>query len=151
VVDGQTVLVEVMDHTNQEEYCAMLPQALREADGVMIIYSITSRKSFEAIGDRLQEIHRSRDADYFPVTIVGTMCDLSSEREVLTEEAGSYAREIGCPFLETSAKSCINVDASFHTMVREIRWYSFSMKPLGERKDNKALLRQSRGPSCSIM
>jgi len=46
-------------------------------------------------------------------------------------EGQDLARNFGCPFLETSAKSRINVEESFFELVREIR------KQTGVKTDNK--------------
>jgi GTPase KRas len=37
------------------------------------------------------------------------------------------ARQFGCKFIETSAKSRTNVDAAFYNIVREIRRYNKQM------------------------
>ena len=53
--------------------------------------------------------------------LVGNKCDLEEERKVTYEEASGMAKEWGCPFLETSAKSGINDKECFFEVVREIR------------------------------
>jgi len=46
---------------------------------------------------------------------------LEHERQVTTMEGQELARNFSCPFLETSAKSRVNVEESFYQLVREIR------------------------------
>jgi len=56
--------------------------------------------------------------------VVGNKADLEGEREVSTEEGQALARQFGCKFIETSAKSRKNVEQAFYDIVREIRRYN---------------------------
>jgi len=47
-----------------------------------LVYSITSRQSFEEIQTFQQQILRVKDKDYFPIIVVGNKCDLEGERQV---------------------------------------------------------------------
>lgn len=49
----------------------------------------------------------------------GNKCDLESERVVPTEEGLAYAKSIGWPFFETSAKHDINVTEAIHELIRK--------------------------------
>ena len=53
--------------------------------------------------------------------LVGNKCDKQYEREVSREEGAQLARNFGCDFLETSAKTPINVERLFTTLVRLLR------------------------------
>lgn len=44
-----------------------------------------------------------------------------------TTEGEALARQFGCKFIETSAKSRINVENAFYDLVREIRRYNKEM------------------------
>ena len=72
----------MLDTAGQEEYSAMREQYMRTGEGFLLVYSITSRQSFEEILTFQQQILRVKDKDYFPIIIVGNKCDLDSEREV---------------------------------------------------------------------
>ncbi|KAJ2898303.1 uncharacterized protein MKZ38_004028 [Zalerion maritima] len=114
--------------TGQEEYSAMREQYMRTGEGFLLVYSITSRQSFEEITTFQQQILRVKDKDYFPMVVVGNKCDLESEREVTRQEGEALAKSFGCKFIETSAKSRINVDQAFYNIVREIRRYNREMQ-----------------------
>lgn len=60
----------------------MREQYMRTGEGFLLVYSITSRQSFEEITTFQQQILRVKDKDYFPMVVVGNKCDLESEREV---------------------------------------------------------------------
>lgn len=63
----------------------MREQYMRTGEGFLLIYSITSRQSFDEIMLFQQQILRVKDKDYFPIIVVGNKCDLESERVVQKE------------------------------------------------------------------
>ena len=72
----------------------MREQYMRTGEGFLLVYSITSRQSFEEIQTFQQQILRVKDKDYFPIIIVGNKCDLEGEREVTKQgERSSYLTE----------------------------------------------------------
>lgn len=56
-----------------------------------------------------------------PVMLVGNKSDKVTEREVSSQEGLALARELGCEFVEASAKSCANVEKAFYDVVRLLR------------------------------
>ena len=85
VIDDEVALLDVLDTAGQEEYSAMREQYMRTGEGFLLVYSITSRQSFEEIVTFQQQILRVKDKDYFPIIVVGNKCDLENERQVSTE------------------------------------------------------------------
>lgn len=82
MIDDEVALLDVLDTAGQEEYSAMREQYMRTGEGFLLVYSITSRQSFEEITTFQQQILRVKDKDYFPMVVVGNKCDLEGEREV---------------------------------------------------------------------
>ncbi|ORY06176.1 ras-domain-containing protein [Basidiobolus meristosporus CBS 931.73] len=124
VIDDETAMLDVLDTAGQEEYNAMREQYMRTGEGFLLVYSITSRNSFEEISTFHQQILRVKDRDYFPIIVVANKSDLENERQVSTQEGRDLAKQFGCRFIETSAKQRINVDEAFYNIVREIRRYN---------------------------
>ena len=60
----------------------MREQYMRTGEGFLLVYSITSRNSFEEISTFHQQILRVKDRDSFPVIVVANKCDLEYERQV---------------------------------------------------------------------
>jgi GTPase KRas protein len=123
VIDDEVALLDVLDTAGQEEYSAMREQYMRISEGFVLVYSITSRRSFEEVVTIQQQILRVKDKDYFPVIVVGNHCDREDERQVSKLEGAALARAFGCQFVEASAKGRINVDVAFYDLVRDIRKY----------------------------
>ncbi|SCV74135.1 BQ2448_6567 [Microbotryum intermedium] len=103
---------------------AMREQYMRTGEGFLLVYSITSRNSFDEIGTFHQQILRVKDKDFFPVILVANKCDLEYERKVDSQEGRELAKQFGCRFIETSAKQRLNVEEAFSNLVREIRKYN---------------------------
>ena len=53
--------------------------------------------------------------------LVGNKCHKITKREVSREEGMEMAKKLGCEFIEASAKTCVNVERAFYTVVRMIR------------------------------
>eukprot|EP00026_Physarum_polycephalum_P011511 Phypoly_transcript_11742.p1 GENE.Phypoly_transcript_11742~~Phypoly_transcript_11742.p1 ORF type:complete len:178 (+),score=22.18 Phypoly_transcript_11742:620-1153(+) len=111
----------VLNVLQREEYSAMRDQYMRTGQGFVMVYSITSRSSFDEISTFHEQILRVKDKDYVPILLAGNKCDLERERQVTTIEGQELARSFNCPFVETSAKARVNVDEAFHGLVKEIR------------------------------
>ncbi|ORY85682.1 ras family-domain-containing protein [Protomyces lactucae-debilis] len=123
VIDDEVALLDVLDTAGQEEYSAMREQYMRTGEGFLLVYSITSRSSFEEIVTFQQQILRVKDKDYFPVIVVANKSDLEGERQV-SQQGRDLAKQFGCRFVEASAKQRVNVDEAFYNLVREIRRYN---------------------------
>jgi GTPase KRas protein len=142
-IDGQSCMLEVLDTAGQEEYTALRDQWIRDGEGFVLVYSISSRPSFARIEKFYKQIQRVKDSSLSgsppypgsplrdtaggnnfgpaPVMLVGNKCDRAMEREVSIQEGLSLARELGCDFVEASAKNCINVEKAFFDVVRQLR------------------------------
>lgn len=121
VIDEKVTILDILDTAGQEEYSAMREQYMRTGEGFLLVYSVTSRTSFEELMTYYQQIQRVKDADYIPVVVVGNKSDLEDERQVSYEDGLYLAKQMNAPFLETSAKQAIHVEDAFYTLVRLVR------------------------------
>ncbi|KAJ3212383.1 Ras GTPase [Entophlyctis luteolus] len=122
-VDNEVAVLDILDTAGQEEYSAMREQYMRTGEGFLLVYSITSRHSFEDIANFHAQILRVKDRDrYFPCVLVGNKCDLEHDRKVSSAEGAQAAKRYGgVPFMEASARTRHNVDEAFYELVRTIR------------------------------
>ncbi|KAJ3212035.1 Ras GTPase [Dinochytrium kinnereticum] len=121
VIEGEPVVLDVLDTAGQEEYSAMREQYMRSGEGFLLVFSITSRSSFEEVHTFHQQILRVKDRDWFPVVLVGNKADLESHRAVASSEGREAAHHFGCPYIESSARTRVNVDEAFHLLIKAIR------------------------------
>jgi len=137
VVDNRMCFVEVIDTAGQEEYATLRDQWVREGQGFVLVYSITSRSTFERLETFRQSMLRVKRGDHI-FMLVGNKCDKTFEREVSKEEGASLARQFGCKFLETSAKSAHNVEDLFMNLVRSLR-QTRNIEPPPTKEKKKSL------------
>ncbi|KAI9254003.1 small GTPase superfamily [Phascolomyces articulosus] len=139
VIDDQPCILEVLDTAGQEEYTALRDQWIRDGEGFLLVYSITARSTFERIERFREQIFRVKDVDNVPLMLVGNKCDRVTEREVTREEGLMMARRLACDFIETSAKTCVNVERSFYQVVKIIRAQREGLRtgPKGKSKKEK--------------
>ncbi|KAJ6565276.1 ras protein [Mycena vulgaris] len=120
IVDDRICFVEVIDTAGQEDYAALRDQWVREGQGFILVYSITSRSAFDGLEVFHQSVRRAKQENPL-VLLVGNKCDRSFDREVSREEGAALARRFGCDFFETSAKTGVNMERVFTTLVRTLR------------------------------
>eukprot|EP01089_Gocevia_fonbrunei_P012658 TRINITY_DN3054_c0_g1_i7.p1 TRINITY_DN3054_c0_g1~~TRINITY_DN3054_c0_g1_i7.p1 ORF type:complete len:206 (-),score=53.65 TRINITY_DN3054_c0_g1_i7:78-656(-) len=120
-IDADSCLLDILDTAGQEEYSAFKDQYMRTGQGFLCVYAITSRTSFDEISSFREQILRVKDEDKVPMVLVGNKSDLENERVVATSEGNDLSKSFGCAFLETSAKTRVNVEESFYQLVREIK------------------------------
>eukprot|EP01130_Rhizamoeba_saxonica_P014618 TRINITY_DN6406_c0_g1_i1.p1 TRINITY_DN6406_c0_g1~~TRINITY_DN6406_c0_g1_i1.p1 ORF type:complete len:216 (-),score=15.82 TRINITY_DN6406_c0_g1_i1:58-705(-) len=120
VIDHKNVpcFLEILDTAGQETFSAMRELYMRNGEGFVLVYSITNRSSFDEIVTIRNGI--LRHTENIPIVIVGNKCDLESRREISTSEGRELSKNLGCPFLETSAKKDINIQEIFHTLIQEV-------------------------------
>ena len=120
VIDKETCLLDILDTAGQEEYSAMRGQYMRTGEGFLLVFAVNNPKSFEDIARYREQINSVKDADEFPLVLVGNKCDLPT-RTVDCEQAKEFSKAFNIPFVGTSAKTRMGVDDAFYTLVREIR------------------------------
>jgi GTPase KRas protein len=100
----------------------MREQYIGTGQGFMLVYSITSRQSFEEILTFREQILKITGKNS-PIIVVGNHCTQEPDREVSFQEGQSLAREFRCRFVEVDSESRKSVDHAFFELVREIQTY----------------------------
>lgn len=121
VLEGQEVQIDILDTAGQEDYAAIRDNYFRSGEGFLCVFSITEQESFQATADFRDQILRVKDDENIPFLLVGNKCDLEGSRKVSQEEANAKAAEWNVPYVETSAKTNVNVDKVFFDLMKEIK------------------------------
>ncbi|NXW12660.1 RAB8B protein, partial [Circaetus pectoralis] len=108
-LDGKKIKLQIWDTAGQERFRTITTAYYRGAMGIMLVYDITNEKSFDNIKNWIRNIeeHASSDVERM---ILGNKCDMNEKRQVSKEKGEKLAIDYGIKFLETSAKSSINVE-----------------------------------------
>lgn len=99
---GRHVKVLVFDTAGQEFISSLRKRYYAGAAGAVIVYDLTSRKSFDDLSRWVEEV-RNEVGDIKTV-FAGNKTDLTDERDITTEEGQNYAKQMNGEYLETSAK-----------------------------------------------
>ncbi|KAI9249405.1 ras related protein 1b [Phascolomyces articulosus] len=120
-VDGQQCMLEILDTAGTEQFTAMRDLYMKNGQGFLLVFSITSMVTLNDLHELREQILRVKDSENVPIVLVGNKCDLEEERMVSREQGMMLSQQWGGkPFYETSARYKINVDEVFYDVVRQI-------------------------------
>ena len=86
----------------------------------MLVYDITNERSFQGIKNWMQklEIYSSPDVE---TILIGNKCEMNIKRVVSKEMGEEFAMKNGMKFMETDAKSSVNVEEAFFSLATAIK------------------------------
>ena len=106
---------DIESQTRQEQ--------IQKADGVILVFSVTDRSSFNHLNKLKKCIIRSakKDMDKLPAILLGNKADLCHLRTITVSEGAQLAKELGCQYYEVSASDgSVEIVDAFHDLYREI-------------------------------
>lgn len=112
--------LEIYDTAGQDEYSILNSKHALGIHGYVLVYSVTSRQSYDLCAIIRDKILNYTGLDWVPVTLVGNKMDLESQRQVSTEEAKELAKEWKCSSVECSAKLNQGVAKAFESVLLEV-------------------------------
>merc|ERR1712232_216853 len=118
--DGKTIKLQIWDTAGQERFRTITSSYYRGAHGIIVVYDVTDKESFNNVKHWVQEIEKYA-ADGVNKLLVGNKCDLSSKKVVSYDEAKELADSLGIQLMEASAKNAHNVEQAFQTMAKDIK------------------------------
>lgn len=117
---NQDYAIEILDTAGQDEFSIMNEKHLIGIHGYLVVYSVTSKQSFELVEVIRDKILNSMGNDNVPMVLIGNKCDLNYQRQVEYKEGEELARKFGIKFLETSVRDDVNISKSFEVLIDEI-------------------------------
>lgn len=142
---GRRVKLQIWDTAGQERFHTITQQYYRNAMGIILVYDVTSEESFANMRRWAAQLaaHGAEGADRI---LVGNKADVdSSKRAIETSRGEALAAEYGIPFLETSAKSGMNVEEAFVSLADAVRLRLQSKE--GPDNSGKFGIRPPKAPS----
>ena len=109
----------LFDTAGQERYKFIALNVIKDAHGILLMYDITDKATFDSIPDWIQSI-KDLKGDDFPLILLGNKIDLEEERNISKEEGQKFADKIRIQFFETSNKNGINIQEAGLALIKKI-------------------------------
>ncbi|THC90252.1 hypothetical protein EYZ11_010279 [Aspergillus tanneri] len=120
-VDGRQCILEILDTAGTEQFTAMRELYMKQGQGFLLVFSITSMSSLNELSELREQITRIKDDEKVPIVIVGNKSDLEEDRAVPRARAFALSQSWGnAPYYETSARRRANVNEVFIDLCRQI-------------------------------
>jgi len=103
----------------QERYHSLAPMYYRGAQAAIVVYDITVPETFGRAKSWVKELQRQASPNIV-IALVGNKLDLDQKRAVTTEDAQTYSDDNNLLFMETSAKSGVNVNEVFVAIAHKL-------------------------------
>ncbi|KAK8800352.1 hypothetical protein WA171_004984 [Blastocystis sp. BT1] len=116
-LDNRNVTLDIWDTAGQEQYHALGPVYYRDADAAILVFDVTMKETFAMVKSWVKEISSTCEKDIVYV-IAGNKVDLIETPQM--EEAWQFARSIKGEYIETSAKTGINLDLLLLTVAKAL-------------------------------
>jgi Ras-related protein Rab-18 len=108
----------IWDTCGQEKYRSLTKQFYKDAHGIILMFDVCDKRSFENLNKWLEEIPKNNVNENFSVVLCGNKIDLN--RNVSYEEASIFAKNKDMSYCETSSKNGINIDVAFEKVTKDI-------------------------------
>ncbi|KAG8851011.1 Insulin-like growth factor 2 mRNA-binding protein 3 [Tulasnella sp. 330] len=127
-VNGQRVKLSIWDTAGQERFRSITSSYYRGAQGIILVYDVSNRKSFDALSGWLSEVQEHAN-DAIVKILIGNKVDKEVLRVVSEAEGASFAKEKGTLFMEASAKTSVGVREAFRDVVTTMETREKSKAP----------------------
>ncbi|KAM9837586.1 ras-related protein Rab-5C-like isoform 1-T6 [Aulostomus maculatus] len=118
-LDETTVKFEIWDTAGQERYHSLAPMYYRGAQAAIVVYDITNADTFTRAKTWVKELQRQANPNIV-IALAGNKADIATNRAVEHQEAQVYADENNLLFMETSAKTAMNVHEIFMAIAKKL-------------------------------
>ncbi|XP_035544989.1 ras-related protein RABC2a-like isoform X3 [Juglans microcarpa x Juglans regia] len=120
-IGGKKLKLTIWDTAGQERFRTLTNSYYRGAQGIILVYDVTRRDTFTNLSDVwAKEVELYSTNQGCIKMLVGNKVDIDSERVVSREEGIALSKELGCLFLECSAKTRENVEQCFEELALKI-------------------------------
>ncbi len=112
--------MQIWDTAGQERFKNIQASYYKGANGILVVYDITNKESFENLSSWLIEIEKNGNKNVYKF-LIGNKNDLEDQRVITKEQGDEFASINGMDFFETSAKTAYQVQEAFEQLTRDIK------------------------------
>ena len=120
MINGKNFIVKIYDTSGQEKYNSMVSNYYKKADGIILVFDLTNKESFDSINKWIKDINDNVDSKKIKRVLVGNKIDLTDLRVITKEEAEEMAKSYEVKFYETSAKTNEGIGELMEGIVSEV-------------------------------
>ena len=141
--NNKEVKVKIFDTAGQERFKSIASNYLKKAEGIILVYDITDRISFENIDNWVDDINKEGENSK-AIILIGNKSDKEDERAIQKEEGEKLAKNCcgGIKFYETSCQTGENVEKAINDLVNDV--YNKYSGNIPEDKDNNLIIEKDR-------
>jgi Ras-related protein Rap-1A len=118
IVDGSAYIAEILDTAGTEQFTAMRDLYIKNAEGVMLVFSLTALASLGDLQDIYRQVHNINED--IPIVLCANKCDLVDDRIISEEECEEAAIYYNATLFETSAMTDKNIQESFMCLFEKV-------------------------------
>ncbi|GBE85614.1 GTP-binding protein [Sparassis crispa] len=118
-IKGKKVKLSIWDTAGQERFRTITSSYYRGAQGIILVYDVANRESFDALPRWYSELETYVSPAVVKI-IVGNKVDKEFSRQVTYTEGQHYAQRMNSLFIEASAKTAVGVREAFIEVVEKI-------------------------------
>ena len=116
--DDKYIELNIWDTAGQERFRSIAKNSFKGADGILLIYDLTNKKTYFSVKKWMDDIKESTDINKIGFIVVANKCDAEKEEIQVDEDMEKKLIEThDIKVMKTSAKNNINVDETFTSLV----------------------------------
>jgi small GTP-binding protein len=109
------IRLQIWDTSGEEKFRAITKNFYRNADGLLVVFDLTKKESYDHIRSWINEAKENNDK--LKTILIGNKLDLKDERIVAIDVAKQFAEKNNLKYIETSAKDGTNINESFQAII----------------------------------
>ncbi|WVR06004.1 hypothetical protein IAU60_003032 [Kwoniella sp. DSM 27419] len=142
-LDGSKYKLSIWDTAGQERFRTLTSSYYRGAQGVILVYDVSSRQSFDELLKWFKEIDTYCGEGVVKI-IVGNKVDKEFSRQVPKHEGQAFANRMNALFVECSAKTRLGVPEAFEELVRQVGLACPALLTVSDLVDAKSMGQTSK-------
>ena len=144
IINGKKVLLRIWDTSGQERYRSITQNFYRNANGILFIFDITKKETFDNIKIWLTDSENCEDNKVAKM-LIGNKIDLENKRKIDNETIKKFAEKKEMKYFEASAKEGINIDNIFRELAELILFNKYK-----EENEEETIRNRNRENSFNL-